>query len=349
MPTIALTNSLTFRTLGPDHQSSFPAVRLWGTIGWIAAGILFAVYLGYDNLSFFQTSFDLLGQHSAFVSFLGWWRAHIVPVIKPLFAIPWIGEPGFRDCLRLSGFFSCLYALYCLTLPHTPPIPAKETDPLDKRSAVLESLELMRFRSFAVLVIVAGVIGIMLAFYFGCETFFLEAVGVKARDTGAFMTIGQITECVVILLVPAAVEKLGVKKTMLIGAGAWALRFGISALGKPMWLMIASIGLHGFAFGFFFVVAQMYVDRAASEDIKASAQNLLIFVIYAIGTILGSVLTGLVRKLNTSVVNGKLVENWHGIWLGPFVLTLLCTIAFAVLFREEEIGAQVKESEAVVN
>ena len=136
-----------------------------------------------------------------------------------------------------------------------------------------------------------------------------------------------------------AVPRLGVKKTMLIGAGAWALRFGLSAYGQPQWLMIATIALHGFAFGFFFVVAQMYVDRAASPDIKATAQNFLIFVVYGIGTIVGSVLTGRARSLLTTTVAGtdKKVENWHMIWIGPFLLTLVCMVIFALFFREEEI------------
>jgi MFS family permease len=152
------------------------------------------------------------------------------------------------------------------------------------------------------------------------------------------MTIGQIAEVLVMLLVPLSVEKLGVKNTMLIGAGAWALRFGISALGYPFWLMISTIALHGFAFGFFFVVAQMYVDRAASKDIKASAQSLLIFVVYGMGTILGSVLTGYVRRYFTEDMNGTRVENWHGIWMGPFLLTLFCMLVFWLLFREEQFG-----------
>ena len=79
------------------------------------------------------------------------------------------------------------------------------------------------------------------------------------------MTIGQIAEFVIMILVPFAVAKLGVKRTMIIGASAWALRFGLSAYGKPQWLMISTIALHGFAFGFFFVVAQMFVDRAAAR------------------------------------------------------------------------------------
>ena len=102
------------------------------------------------------------------------------------------------------------------------------------------------------------------------------------------------------VFVPMAVAKFGVKNTMLLGAAAWALRFGLSAYGQPQWLMIATIALHGFAFGFFFVVAQMYVDRAASPDIKATAQNFLIFIVYGIGTIVGSVLTGRVREVFSS-------------------------------------------------
>jgi MFS family permease len=93
----------------------------------------------------------------------------------------------------------------------------------------------------------------------------------------------------------------------------------------------------------------MYVDRAASKDIKATAQSFLMFVVYGLGTVLGSVLTGWVRKLNTSVVNGIRVEDWRGIWLGPFVLTVLCIVAFALLFREREIGAKVEEAEAVMS
>ncbi len=345
MPTMGLSNSITFRNLGEGNQNYFPAIRFWGTVGWIVAGLFFAAYLDYNNLTFYQSIFELVGQNSAFESFLSFWRASVVPLLTQVFKLPFVGEPDFRDCLRVSGFFSILYSVYCLTLPHTPPVPAKDTDPIDKRSAVIECLELMRFRSFAVLVVVAGLVGIMLAFYFACENYFLEAIGVDPTQTGAYMTIGQIAEGVVMLLVPLAVSKLGYKTTMLIGMSAWALRFGLSALGYPFWLMITTIALHGFAFGFFFVVAQMFVDRAASNDIKASAQGLLIFVVYGLGTVLGSVLTGYVRNYFT---DGAGVENWQGIWMGPFVLTLLCMAVFALLFKEEQIGEIKDEADPVL-
>lgn len=313
MPTMGLSNAITFRSLGEDNQNHFPAIRFWGTVGWIAAGLFFAAYLNWD------------------------------------YDVPFLGKPSYRDCLRVSGIFSIVLAIYSLTLPHTPPVPAKETDPVDKRSAVLECLELMRFRSFAVLVSVAGLVGIMLAFYFALENYFLEYIGVDPTQTGAYMTIGQIAEGVVMLLVPLSVTRLGYKNTMMIGMAAWAIRFGFSALGYPFWLMIATIALHGFAFGFFFVVAQMFVDRAAGTDIKASAQSLLIFMIYGLGTVIGSILAGYVRGYYSTIVDQQVVdENWRGIWMGPFILTLLCMVAFGLLFKERQIGEIQEEAEPVL-
>ncbi|GAC1339093.1 MAG: hypothetical protein NVSMB14_05590 [Isosphaeraceae bacterium] len=338
MPTMGLTNSITFRALGPENQKDFPGIRLWGTIGWIAGAWAFTAYLDYKKLGFFDTMFSLVGLKSAFASLLVSWNQNVVPLMERMFANPWIGHPQFRDCLRLAGVLSIVYSFYCLVLPHTPPMPASAADPREKRSAIVQSLRLMRSRSFAVLIVIAGLIGIMLAFYFACENPFLESIGIKPEQAGAYMTIGQIAEIVVMIFVPFAVAKLGVKRTMIIGASAWALRFGLSAYGKPQWLMISTITLHGFAFGFFFVVAQMFVDRAAGANIKATAQSFLVVVVYGLGTVVGSGLAGRVRKLNTVNIDGKDVENWTGIWLGPFILTILCIIAFAVLFREERIG-----------
>ncbi len=322
MPTIALTNSISFRTLGEDQSDKFAYIRLWGTIGWIVAGTVYGMYLGLGTVEADRLS----------------------PFWRSFFNISVVGTPDFRDCLRIPAVLSFLYAAYCLTLPHTPPVPAKETDPIDKRSAVLEALELMRNRSFAVLIVVSGLIGIMLAFYFGLEAFFLGDLGTPDQRVTQYMTIGQWAELLLMFTVPLVVSKLGIKKTMILGAAAWAIRFGLSAIGQPYWLMISTIALHGFAFGYFFVPGQMFVDRAASEDIKATAQNFLLFVVYGMGTILGSVLSGQIRTAFSDVTfnpetQRTLVENtrWFFIWIGPTILTILCILAFAALFRETRI------------
>ncbi|MDX2037074.1 MAG: MFS transporter [Isosphaeraceae bacterium] len=334
MPTMGLTNSLAFRAVGEGNQSKFPGIRLFGTIGWIAAGLSFGAYLESDTLGFLKPFFEVMGAEADFPGFLDKWKSMSAPLLGSLHDL--LGPPSVRDCIRLSGLVSLIYGLYCFTLPHTPPTPAKETDPIDKKSAVLECLELLGNRSFAVLSVVAALIGIMLAFYFACENPFLTYLGAAPSRVGAIMTIGQIAEIPAMMLVPLAVSKFGIKNTMLIGAGAWATRFGLSAIGQPYWLMVASIALHGFCFGFFFVVAQMYVDKSASGDIKASAQSLLIFLIYGVGSILGSILSGYYRDYVKIPQGDGFVDNWQYVWAGPFALTIICMIIFALLFSDKD-------------
>ena len=308
MPTLALANALAFRALGPGHQARFSGIRLLGTIGWIAAGWAFSAYLIYGK---------------------------DVVALRPFFGL--VGQPSPRHCLTLAGLASLAYGLYCFTLPHTPPVPARPGDPLEKKSAILETLGLMRDRSFAVLVIDAALIGVMLAFYFQCEGPFLIDVGIPLDKISFFMSFGQIGEILVMLCIPIALATMGYKGTMILGASMWAVRFGLSMIGQPQWLMISTIVLHGFSFGFFFVVAQMFVDRAAPADIKASAQNFLIFLIYGLGCVTGTLLGGQVREY--------LGNDWPRIWAGPTVLTVLCVLAFTALFRERIFAKPIAEPE----
>ena len=93
MPTMGLSNSITFRNVGEGNQDLFPGIRMWGTIGWIAAG------LSYAALPEARRRPGPAGRFFDLVS-------------KP---------SSFRDCLRVAGVVSIFYGLYCFTLPHTPP------------------------------------------------------------------------------------------------------------------------------------------------------------------------------------------------------------------------------------
>ena len=74
-----------------------------------------------------------------------------------------------------------------------------------------------------------------------------------------------------------------------------------------------------------------------AADIKASAQNLLIFIIYDLGSIAGSVLSGYLRDLFKHKVGDVFVDDWTKIWAGPLILTLVSMAAFAIFFKEEEL------------
>lgn len=144
------------------------------------------------------------------------------------------------------------------------------------------------------------------------------------------MIIGQIGEMISMVLVPLVVARIGMKWTMTLGGLAYVAMFALNMLGQPWALMVGANILHGFCFGFLFVVALMYVDKAASADIKASAQSLFVFVVSGLFNVVGNVGAGYIRD--------RLLPNWAAIWAIPLGVTAVFLLVFVVLFREEKIA-----------
>src|SRR5271157_4755314 len=204
-PTVGLTTSLTFRALGEKQANQFAHIRFWGTIGWLLATFLVGRYLFLSSST--------------------------APFLKPFFDL--VGEPGKMEVLRIPGLISLLLGVYCFALPHTPPVPATAGAAGVKKSAFIESLELMKDRSFAVLVLVSGFLAFCLYYYFQCEGKFLPAVGSNSNNVGTQMILGQIGEMVSMALVPLVVPRLGMKWTMTLGGLAYVAMFALNMLGVP--------------------------------------------------------------------------------------------------------------------
>ena len=91
------------------------------------------------------------------------------------------------------------------------------------------------------------------------------------------MTVGQMSETLVLGLVPLLVAR-GLSRKSLLGLGllAYALRMALFAyvdqLPLPAQLtLILGVALHGFCFGCFIFVSFMVVDENTSPDVRASA------------------------------------------------------------------------------
>jgi MFS family permease len=257
-----------------------------------------------------------------------------------------VGEPSKMEVLRIPGLISLVLGLYSFALPHTPPAATAKSTAQPEKSAFLQSLELMKDRSFSVLLVVCGFFGFALYYYFQCEGRFLPAVGSNSNNVGTQMTISQVGEMLSMALVPFMVARIGMKWTMALGGLAYVVMFALNMLGQPWALMVGINILHGFCFGFLFVVASMYVDKAASADIKASAQSLFVFVVYGLFNVIGNLGAGYLREFLNVGTTENPVYNWTAIWGIPLAVSVLFLLIFVALFREETIASPQHKPEA---
>ncbi len=238
------------------------------------------------------------------------------------------GAGDGSDCLVLAGILSLVMAVYCLTLPHTPPPGAP-----DSALPFVKALGMLREPHFLIFMVVAFVAATQLQFYFLGTAQYLGDLGVEARNVPAVMTIAQAAQVLASVFMAVWGAKvlgaLGFRWTFAGGLTMWLLMYGAYSLTQPRGLVIASQALHGIAYAFFINVGFIYVNQAAPKDIVGSAQALLTVVLYGFGLFLGTQFTGVV--MDKFSAEGKF--RWRPIFLVPCVLTLACAIVLAALFR----------------
>jgi nucleoside transporter len=308
-PTMPLTNSLAFHHL-PDVERDFGKVRLWGTFGWIAVGIGMGHWLGLMHSPAELDGDALLRMQVA----------------------------GKADAFRLSAILGAAMGLFCLSLPHTPP------DKSGSRNAALEALGEIRRQPLLLLFLLAVPVSCIHQFYFvHTESFLHHKLQAPAAfeaifgvGGGGFMTIGQMTEVVVIGLVPLLVKRFSKRWVLGLGLAAYALRMGLFAYGADSSIaLLCGVALHGLCFGCFIFVCFMIVDEFTTPDVRASAQNLYNLVIVGIGVIVGSKIAGWVAEWAT--VDGVL--DYRRLFSVPMWASLACLLILLLAYPRRVPGA----------
>ena len=294
------------------------------------------------------------------------------PIVMAAASAGWIAANitiGHMQIGDKSGIFSlaavvalCV-GLYSFLLPNTP--PKGDAGPVSAKKLLgLDALKLFKDRSFATFMVCSFLICIPLSFYFTWTSAFLKeaadgkiTAAILPQTAGSLngyellvatlnywlpdaskMSLGQVSEMAFLAAMAWLISRLGIKKIMVIGILAWAVRFSLFSFFNEnpsattyAWALIGGILLHGMCYDFIFVMGRMYVDKAAGDSLRASAQGLHAVFTLGAGMFVGSWLSGVVGEYFTK--DGG--HNWTGIWLVPAIMALTLTPIFILLFREK--------------
>src|SRR5689334_12880566 len=139
------------------------------------------------------------------------------------------------------------------------------------------------------------------------------------------MTLAQVSHVISLFLLPLMLHRLGYKRTILLGICAWALRYfllagSVHGGGWQTLLIFAAILVHGVCYDFLFIAGQLYVDDEANERIRGACQGFIAFILWGIGSFVGTMLAGKVLALHTVTgALGTVQHNWLAIWMTPAV------------------------------
>lgn len=299
MPTLALVNSVSFRQM-QNPEKEFPSIRIWGTIGWILAGLSISYVFHWDNEQN-NTTNDTL-----------------------------------RYTFLMASIASLVLGLFSFTLPKTPPKKAGQGASISQILG-LDALQLLKDKNFLVFFISSILICIPLAFYYANANVFLMDVGLE--NPTAKMAIGQVSEVLFLLLIPFLFKRFGFKNTILIGMLAWAVRYLLFAYGNAgelSFMLITGIALHGICYDFFFVSGQIYTDAKAGERYKSSAQGLITLATYGIGQLIGFWVAGYIGNQYKDLASVSVNDFWQHVWLVPAGIAAVVCFLFAVIFRNDK-------------
>lgn len=301
MPTISLSNSIGYTILknnNYDVVKVFPSIRVWGTIGFIAA--MWITNFSHSNVNanqFYIGAIVAIG--------LGIYSFSL-PKCPPQRTIS--ENAGIVEQLGLNAF------------------------------SLFKNSKMAMFFIFSLFLGAALQLTNMYgdAFLYDFAKNPQYAKSFVTENSTFIMSLSQISETVFILTIPFFLKRFGIKNVMLISMLAWVLRFGFLAFGNPegfgLMLILLSNIVYGMAFDFFNISGSLFVETTTDSKIRSSAQGLFMMMTNGIGAYLGSKVSGFV--IGKYFVNDG-VSDWHNIWLAFASYALVIAILFAVLFKHK--------------
>ncbi len=355
MPTISLSNSISYTTLKSsdlDVVKFFPPIRVWGTVGFIAA-------MWITNLTGSKASANQFYIAGIAALALGIYSFSL-PKCPPSNTIDEkssLSQKFGLDAFKLfANYKMALFFIFSMFLGGALQLTNMYGD-----------VFLDEFKLFPV---------------------YADSFVIKYSTI--IMSISQVSETLFILAIPFFLKQFGIKRVMVIAMIAWVLRFGLFAYGDPsgnLWMIIFSCVVYGMAFDFFNISGSLFVETSTTAKTRSSAQGLFMMMTNGFGAVLGSVVSGwmiqkyfteaytniqsLATHVNSSpsdvhllkflgdkgitvLADGNLstvleVKDWHNIWVSFTIYALIITILFMIFFKHKHTRAEAAAIEKITH
>jgi NHS family xanthosine MFS transporter len=301
MPTLALSIAVSYSALksqGLDVVKDYPPIRVWGTVGFIAA-MWTVTFLGFEKSA---NQFYVAAAAALLLGFYSFTLPACPPPSKGA------SSRSLVDALGLKSF------------------------------ALLRDRKLATFFVFALLLGAAlqltNAYGDTFLHDFDKVPAYRDTLSVQ--HPAFIMSISQISETLFILAIPFFLRRFGIKQVMLFSMVAWVLRFGLLAYSNPadgLWMIIMSCIVYGMAFDFFNISGSLFVETQTQPSIRASAQGLFMMMTNGFGAVLGSSISGLVIQNYFTDTAGN--KDWQGIWLAFAAYALVIAVLFVFIFKHK--------------
>ena len=309
MPTIALTNTIAYNALNLaklDVVKSFPPIRVWGTIGFIAA-------MWFTNLTGNKASvnqFYISAVASVILGIYSFTLPKCPPQQKSKEKQSFAKLFGLEAFKLFANYKMAIFFIFSMLLGASLQLTNMYGDRfLDSFKEIAKYSD-----SFVV------------------------------KYSTIIMSISQISETLFILSIPFFLKRFGIKKVMILSMFAWVLRFALFAIGEPegfgLVFIIISMIVYGMAFDFFNISGSLFIETETDPKMRGSAQGLFMMMTNGFGTMIGALTSGIIIK--AFFVGAKGIWDWNGIWLAFAAYALVVAILFMLLFKHKHRPEDVK-------
>ena len=301
MPTISLSNTVAYHVLSKnnlDVVKNFPPIRVWGTIGFIAA--VWTVSLTHNETSEFQ--FYLASIVSFALAIYSFTLPACPPLGKNLPKKTWSNSLGLNAFQMFKEKQFAIFFIFSMLL-----------------GAALQ---------------LTNAYGDTFLQDFKAQEQYANTMAMKYP--AIILSISQISETLFILTIPFFMKRFGIKQVMIFSMLAWVLRFAFFAYGNPgdgLWMIVVSCIIYGMAFDFFNISGSLFIETSVDASIRSSAQGLFTMMVNGIGAILGSLTSGKIIEMYFIQNN---VKDWQSIWLVFAAYAGIVTILFVLLFKNKQ-------------